>query len=61
MVGRKLEGSGAGVVQIDLVHEFLASVLVAEVVAGIELTWVDLDDSEVQDSVLKISEKWTSG
>ena len=48
-------------VKIDLVHEFLASVLVAEVVAGIELTWVDLDDSEVQDSVLKISEKWTSG
>lgn len=48
-VGGEFEGS-----QIDLVHEFLARVLVAyvdavaAVVLGVELARVDLDDGEVQ-------------
>ena len=52
-VDRKYGRGGAGVVQIDLVQEFLACVLVAytdgvaAVVVGVELARIDLDDGEV--------------
>ena len=48
------QGIRTGRIQIDLVHEFMARVLVtyvdtiSTVVAGVEHASVDLDDSEVQ-------------